>query len=78
MSAVAHLIGHARAFGPDQIMETAVAELDHDGCCAVLCALDKLEQDRDWARKHKTGWPPRRHKLSVDERVARLLGDQAA
>ena len=68
MPTLSQIQQHAKRYGPDHVMEAA-AELDFsfDDLVKLQTFLDKLEVEKKgkWAKKHR---------LTVEERVERLLG----
>lgn len=66
---------HARKFGTEGVMETAAeSRVPHPLLCELLTALDEIEAQQ--ARSKKFG-SVKTHRLTVEERVNRLLGIEA-
>lgn len=67
MTALARLKRHVDRYGPESVMETGAESLDFDELCELQRHVDEDERRRQgrWAKNHR---------LSVEERVRRLLG----
>lgn len=70
LTTLAEFQAHAKKYGTESVMEVAIeAGLSHDQLCSLLKTCDDVE-----AKAAKRFQTPRKRRLTVKQRVDRLLG----